>query len=207
MAEQTKQPTDGGKANPNPQGQQPAGDDGEPLKLTKAELQKLLDDHGKEVQTAAEKAAEQRLADKERKRAEAAEAAEAEKRGEFDKVKARIESERDAERLTAKRLEARLALRDYLGEDEKRRAYLPSAAWIEKAVDVTADTDPKDVPKLVKDAADQFIKDNPREQPKPPPGGGARGREDVRGRAADIAADKAAKNGHRREPSTAARNF
>jgi hypothetical protein len=197
MAEQqTKQtPADTGKADTKVKGEQQEAD-GEPMTLTKAELQKLIDDNRAEAQTAAEKAAEARLAEKERKRAEAAEAAEAEKRGEFDKVKARIEAERDAERLTTKRLEARLALRDYLGADDKRRPYLPSAEWIEKAVDISADTDPKDVPKLVAAAADKFIADNPRETKVP--AAGPKSAADIRGRAAEAAV---LKNGEERKPA------
>lgn len=146
----------------------PEGAD-EPLTLSKSELQKLIDDNRKE----AEQAAENKLAAKAQKDREAAEAEEAKKRGEFEKVAEKERARADAAEAKANNLERSIKLRDHLAE--KHPEYSANAKYILPMIPTDVEGD--DLDKAIANAAKQYVDDNPRTPKNPggaPPAGGNR---------------------------------
>lgn len=120
----------------------------------------------KERETAAQKAQREK---------EEAEREKAEKDGEYQKLaeadRKRAEAaerDRDEARLTAKRADVNIQLRDYLAE--KHAEYVGVAKYIMPLVEFDLKTDAKELEKRISAAADQYVKDNPRK-----PAGGSPG--------------------------------
>jgi hypothetical protein len=107
-------------------------------------------------------------ADKAKKEKEEADRKKAEEQGEFktlaDKAEEKrleAERERDAAKLETRKLAVKDQLRDYLAE--KHPQYASSARWIMPAIEFDLATDDKDIAKRIAAAADEYVKDNPRQ--------------------------------------------
>lgn len=134
------------------------------IELTEEELTARLEAHAeaklvKEREAAAKKAQAEK---------EEAERVKAEKDGEFKtlaekdrQARERAEQERDAARLETKRLSVKDSLRDYLAE--KHGAYVTAAKWIMPAIEFDLKTDEAEIAKRIATAADEYVKDNPRQ--------------------------------------------
>jgi hypothetical protein len=120
--------------------------------------------------------------EQEQKEAEAAavrERAEAEKKGEWEKVANDEKSKREQADRRAQMAEVNVNLRDHLAE--KHADYLPNAADIMLHIErkLAASAKPDDVRKLIEAEAEAFVKRTPRQVNKggagaPPPAGGSR---------------------------------
>jgi hypothetical protein len=142
------------------------------IELTEEELDARLKSHAealliKEREAAAKKAQAEK---------DEAERIKAEKDGEFKtlaekdrQARERAEQERDAAKLDTRRLAVKDQLRDYLAE--KHPAHATAAKWIMPAIDFDLKTEDAEIGKRIAKAADEYVKDNPRQTG----GGGAPG--------------------------------
>jgi hypothetical protein len=137
-----------------------AKDEPEKVTLTVAELDKRVSDALAEQQRKADaKAAKDR---------EAAEAEEAKKRGEFEKLAEKEKQRADALEAQNRTLRTATALRDHLAA--KHPDYIGCSKYILPLI--PADTADDALPKAIETAAAEYVKDNPRDA-KERPGGGA----------------------------------
>lgn len=125
--------------------------DPETLTLTKAQLKAQID--------AAVAERDRRAEEKAKKDREAAEAEEAKKRGEFEKVAGAEKDRADKAEREVRTLRQSIALRDHLAE--KHPDYIGCARYI--APLIPADVEGDDLAKAVEKTAAQYVKDNPRQ--------------------------------------------
>jgi hypothetical protein len=138
--------------------------DADKVTLTKAELEAKVNEAAANAVRKANEAAEKKRKDAEDEAARK----KAEEQGEYQKLadsekqkRAAAEQERDAAKLSARKLEVKDKLRDYLAADEAREGYAGVAKYIMPLIEFDLTT------------ADQYITDNPRKAvATPPPGRG-----------------------------------
>jgi hypothetical protein len=150
--------------------------DADKVTLTKAELEAKVNEAAANAVRKANEAAEKKRKDAEDEAARK----KAEEQGEYQKLadsekqkRAAAEQERDAAKLSARKLEVKDKLRDYLAADEAREGYAGVAKYIMPLIEFDLTTDDAEIEKRIKAAADQYITDNPRKAvATPPPGRG-----------------------------------
>ena len=174
---------DGGAADDNTaddkgadkKGKQRQDDKPEKVTMTKAELDELV--QGK-IDSAL-KADRDAAAKKKKDDDDEAARQKAEKDGEYKKMadqdrakREAAEAERDAAKLSARRLEVKDTLRDHLAE--KHPDYVGVAQYIMPMIAFDLTTDEKEINKQITDKAAQYVKDNPRKSTGGPPGNPSR---------------------------------
>jgi hypothetical protein len=163
----------GGAAAPEKKpGEKKPDDQPRKIEMTEEELDARLKSHAEMLLTKERDAAAKKAqADKDE-----AERIKAEKDGEFKtlaekdrQAREKAEQERDAAKLDTRRLAVKDQLRDYLAE--KHPAHATAAKWIMPAIDFDLKTEDAEIGKRIAKAADEYVKDNPRQTG----GGGAPG--------------------------------
>jgi hypothetical protein len=152
----------GGGAPPvPPKKDEPPADD--KVTLTKAELDQRIADAAKQ---AAKDESDKLAKDREREKAER-EAEDAKKRGEFEKLyqsevdgRKKDQAERDALKLDLRRTQVQGKLHAFIVENHAD--YAPAAKYIAPLLTIAADTTDADADKQIKEAVEQYVKDNPR---------------------------------------------